>query len=134
MALQTALAVINGRKDCRVRVLFDTGNHRSFITAKAVGKLHIRPVRNESLGIKCFGNEETKTAVRDVVELSLNNINGVKSIQIEAFVVDNISTISNVHAEIVKKGFPHLIDIWFSDVCRSEEKLEIDCLIGADYL
>ena len=33
-----------------------------------------------------------------------------------------------------KNDFPHLRDLWFSDVCQSKEELEIDLLIGADYL
>jgi len=67
VALQTALAVINVRKDCRVRVLFDSGSQKSFIITKAVGNLYIRPVRNDRLGIKCFGKEEVNTAIRVVV-------------------------------------------------------------------
>ena len=33
-----------------------------------------------------------------------------------------------------KNDFPHLRDLWFSDVCQTKEGLEIDLLIGADYL
>ena len=36
VALQTALAVIYGKKECSVRVLFDTRISKSFITAGAV--------------------------------------------------------------------------------------------------
>ena len=46
----------------------------------------------------------------------------------------DISRIQNEHIEVVKHNFPHLQDIWFSDVCRKGEDLEIDVLIGADYL
>ena len=38
------------------------------------------------------------------------------------------------HVEVVKNGFLHLRDLWFSDVCKTKEQLEIDLLIGADYL
>ena len=37
IALQTAQASIKGRVQGRVRVLFDSGSHKSFITAKAAG-------------------------------------------------------------------------------------------------
>ena len=34
----------------------------------------------------------------------------------------------------MRNSYPHLADIWLSDVCRNEDQLEIDVLIGADYL
>ena len=33
-----------------------------------------------------------------------------------------------------KNDFPHLRDLWFSDVCQTKEGLKIDLVIGADYL
>ena len=132
VSLQTALAVVNGNSESRVRVLFDTGRHKSFITAKAVGKLGLRPVRKECLGIRAFGSKEANVAMRDVVEISLSSSQGKNGILIEAFVVNDISDIPNVHVETVKKKFSHLANLWFSDVCRFGDILEVDCLIGSD--
>ena len=42
--------------------------------------------------------------------------------------------IHNEHMEIARKDYPHLAKLWLSDVYRDEEQLEIDLLIGADYL
>ena len=53
---------------------------------------------------------------------------------IEAYVVPEVSRISNEHVEVVKNDFTHLRDLWFSDVYQSKEELEIDVPIGADYL
>ena len=61
-------------------------------------------------------------------------VGGGKAIQIEAFVVPEISRIQNEHLEAAKRDFPHLKAIWLSDVCRHKEELEIDLLVGADYL
>ena len=36
--------------------------------------------------------------------------------------------------EAAKRDFPHQKGVWFSDVCRHKEELEIDLLVGADYL
>ena len=33
-----------------------------------------------------------------------------------------------------RRDYPHLAKKWLSDVCKSREHLEIDLLIGADYL
>ena len=57
-----------------------------------------------------------------------------QSSPVEAYVVTEISHISTSTQEVVKNGFLHLRDLWFSDVCKTKEQLEIDLLIGADYL
>lgn len=57
-------------------------------------------VRSETLGIKYFGDEVVKSAVRDIVELNLGNINRMEGVEIKAVVADNISAISN-HVEMV---------------------------------
>ena len=132
VALQTALALVNGKD--RVRVLFDIGSHKSFITAKAVGRLRLRPVRSEQLGIKAFGSKEAHVALRDVVQISLSPCNGGESVKIEAFVVKDIADIPNVHIEVVQKKFAHLTKLSFSDICKSKNSLEVDCLIGSDWL
>ena len=134
VALQTALAVVNGKKESRVRVLFDTGSHKSFITSEAVGKLGLKPVRREELGIKVFGSKEAVNEMRDVVKFSLSALNDVSGVTIEAFVVKDISSIPNVHVERVKRDFLHLNNVWFADVCRDNEMLEVDCLVGSDWL
>ena len=36
--------------------------------------------------------------------------------------------------EVRKAEYPHLQGLWFSDVCKDKEVLEVDVLIGADYL
>eukprot|EP00794_Sanderia_malayensis_P016165 gene16165-biopygen13734 len=134
VALQTALAVVNGTREGKVRVLFDTGSHKTFITAKAVSKLGLRPVRTERLGIKAFGSTESNVAMRDVVRISLGPSQGGESVSVEAFVVKDIASIPNIHIEVVKSNYSHLSKLWFSDVSGSEDTLEVDCLIGSDWL
>ena len=135
MALQTALAKVNGgtTKESRVRVLFDSGSHCSFVTARAVGKSGLRPVRREKLEIKVFGSDEAEVQEREVVNLSLESVQGRKSLHISCFVVNDISEIANVHPEKVKQGYPYLRQIFFSDVSRFEYNLQVDILVGLDY-
>ena len=52
-------------------VLFDSRSHRSFVSAKAVQKLGLRPARRENLSIKAFGCRESHGNIRDVVEFYL---------------------------------------------------------------
>eukprot|EP00794_Sanderia_malayensis_P001248 gene1248-biopygen477 len=134
VALQTALASVNGNRESRVRVLFDSGSHKSFIWAKAVDRLGLRPTRRERLSVRAFGSSETDVKMRDVVKIALAPLGQWKSVNVECFVVDDISCIANEHLEVVKKDFSHLNKLWFSDVSRNEEVLTVDVLIGADEL
>ena len=118
----------------RARVLFDTGSHKTFVTQRVADNLSIVPVRQERLAIRTFGSGKVKESTRDVVELKLMPLNGEKSaMTINAFVVPHISEICNVHPEIVKYEHPHLTNIWFSDVCPSQDLLEVDILVGIDF-
>ena len=47
IALQTAQALIKGSRQGRVRVLFDSGTHRSFITTKTASNCELQIVRRE---------------------------------------------------------------------------------------
>ena len=115
VALQRAVANVNGMKD------------------GTVGKLGLRPVRRENLFIKAFGSNEAENRMREVVEFYLVPVVGGKGVTISCFVVESIGSISNVHLEEVKQIYPHLNLVWFSDVCRNKDVLDIQVLIGSDY-
>ena len=70
----------------------------------------------------------------EVVQFDVMPLQADRSLRFEAYVVPEISHITNEHAEVVKNDYPHLRDLWFSDVCQTKEELEIDLLIGSDYL
>jgi hypothetical protein len=70
--------------------------------------------------------------LHDVVSVELSPRRGGQSLRIEAFVVPEICV--NEHVEIIKHQYSHLKSIWFSDVNRHAEELDIDILIRADYL
>ena len=50
--------------------------------------------------------------MRDVFVISLSSIGGER-IKIECFLVDEISSITNEHIEIIRKDYPHLHKIYF---------------------
>ena len=134
VALQTAQAQLAGKGRARIRVLFDSASHKSFVTSRAVESFGLRSVRREWLTVNTFGQRATGSNLRDVVEIDLTPVGGGKVMRIEAFVVPEISRVQNEHLEIARKDYPHLAQIWLSDVCKGSEQLEIDVLIGADYL
>ena len=49
-----------------------------------------------------------------------------RALRLEAYVVPEISNISNEHVEVVKNDFPHLRDLWFSDVCQRARNRFVD--------
>ena len=103
VALQTAFANVEGMKKKILRVLFDTGSHKSFISADVVAKLGLSPVRREDLGILPFRSTVAEVKTRDVVEVGLVPVDGKKEVTLQCYVVDEISSIANAHPEIVKK-------------------------------
>lgn len=81
-----------------------------------------------------FGQRAVGSNLREAVRIDLTPVGGGKVLLIEAFVVPEISRVQNEHLEIVRKDYPHLSNTWLSDVCKERDDLEIDVLIGADYL
>ena len=79
IALQTAQALIKGGTQGRVRVLFDSGSHRSFVTAKAALKYELPVERKEWITISTFGQKGKESGLREVVrfdiieDVSINN-------------------------------------------------------------
>ena len=120
----------------RVRALFHSGCHRSFVTSSLVSRLKLKPVISEIIGIKPFGTNVPETKVRNVAELSLMPIssNARESVKLQAIVVDAIAEMPNVHTEIIKNDFKHISGIWFSDVCTTKQTLTVNILIGSDQL
>ena len=134
MALQTALAAVQGKVGSRVRVKFDSGSQKTFVTENVVRKLGLKVLREEELGVKTFGSSESEIVMRKVYAIPLVSLNGGESITIEAFLVNEISTIANQHVEEIKNVYSHLKGIQFSDFSRYDDFLEMDILIGANYM
>ncbi len=82
----TALPLVNGDKGHCVRVLFDSGSQKCFVTPKLVERAGLKVIRSESLGIRAFGASEADRAERKVVELELHSLSGVEKVKVEAYV------------------------------------------------
>ena len=72
--------------------------------------------------------------MRDVFVMSLSSGVGCESVQIECFVVEEISYSFNEHVELVKYDYPHLQTIYFRNVSTDEDTLEMDIFIESDIL
>ena len=72
--------------------------------------------------------------MRAVYEFRVFRLKEGDGIKIEAYEVPNITQIINERIEVRKSEYPPLQVLWFSVVSRDSEILEVDLLIGADYL
>ena len=109
VAFQTACAAVSEEGEPRkVRVLFDTGSHHSFVTARVAQHAQLRVIRQDWLGISTFGQTSRDMQLRDVVPMKVSALGVQKVIEIEAYVVPEISTIQNSHVEIAKYEYPTL--------------------------
>ena len=135
IVLQTAQGLVKGNsKPVKVRVLFDSGSQRSFITSRTVQSAGLVAKRKEWLEISTFGQEGKDRGLKEVFELEIESLDRKRCVKMEAYAVQSISSIKNEHIERRKAEFSHLKGLWFSDVCKSKEQLEVDILIGSDYL
>ena len=64
VALQTTCWVLRGKREAKVRVLFDAGSHHSFVTLYATSLVNPKGLRREFLGINTFGQKWTKAEHR----------------------------------------------------------------------
>ena len=86
------------------------------------------------LAVNSFSQRAMGLNLRDIVGIDLTPVGGWKVMRIETFIVPQISQGHNEHLEIACRDYPDMTKIWLSNFCKSSEHLEIDLLIGADYL
>ena len=133
--LQTAQGRVKGNTgDVRIRVMFDSGSHRSFITLKVAKDAGLKSKRKEWVEISTFGQAMVDRRLREVFEIEIRPVRIGEGTVIEAYGVSSIAQVKNEHVEVRRDEYPHLKNLWFSDVSKGDEMLEIDVLIDADYL
>jgi len=72
---------------------------------------------------------------RELVAVHVEHLFEEVTVQVEAFKVPVIcKALQNQHVEEAKRVNPYLNKLWLSDICSRQENLEVDMLIGADYL
>ena len=82
-----------------------------------------------------FGQVKAPVTERELVAVHVGHLFEEVTNQVEAFKVPVIcKALQNHHVEEAKRVHPYLNKLWFSDVCPRQENLEVDTLIGADYL
>ena len=131
--LQTARTTAtnsDGSRSSRVRILFDSGSQRSYISNRLKTTLKLKPVKNETLNLNTFGNSKFRKQNCDLVELNLEDKDHAKvTIKALSFPVICSSLPSRINVE----EFSHLDGLELADDIEHDGNKEIDVLIGSDY-
>ena len=131
--LQTARTTatnIDGSKSATVRVLFDSGSQRSYVSNRLKKTLKLKPVKNETLNLNTFGNSKFRKQNCDLVELHLEDRDhGIITIKALSFPVICSSLPSRINIE----EFVHLDGLDLAENFKPDANEEIDVLIGSNY-
>ena len=129
--LQTATAIATNEdrsKSVPVRILFDNGSQRSYVTDNLKSKLGLKPSSFETLHLNTFGENAYRKQKCQVVTLPLRN-NENEYLEIQAL---NFPVIcSPLPKSVDINNYPYLQDLELAD--RSESQGSIDILIGSDH-
>ena len=133
LLLQTARAVASddtGKRSVNVRILFDTGSQRSYMTDALVRRLNLKPLRKEKLQLNTFGEPGFRGKSCELVRIRLQGLNGGECSQLQALQFPTIcSSLPNL---VNLERFPSLLKLDLADPPSSAPK-GIDMLIGSDY-
>ena len=118
----------NGGKEVTCRVLLDSVSARSFITEKLARKLEREPVGSRQCQ-KLEGLNETVQGLETECHIvKLTSLDGKYSDVMEVKTLPAITTIGNQAPLKLKQLFPHLKDLFFTDVTQ-KLVLEVDMLL-----
>lgn len=131
--LQTARAIAtneDGTKSTTVRMLFDNGSQRSYLTDGLRSRLRLSPLKSETLHLNTFGDNKYQRKSCQVFKLNLRNRVG-DDIQISVLnfpvICSPLPTGINLH------DYPHLKGLELADFDENNNQDSIDVLVGSDY-
>ena len=134
--LQTARATISSTRNeslsANVRILFDSGSSKTFVSERAANHLKLRVVGKEKQLIKTFGSTEPQFCECEIVQLTVHCSDGLK-VYINAYKIPLIcSPLSNQYIDVAKETYPYLRYLPLADKADGKFEQEVDLLIGSD--
>ena len=132
--LQTARAVAynhDTESSSRVRILFDSGSQRSYVTEQLCSRLKLRPVSTERLQVNTFGGEHFKAKSCKLyrIDLSKPGVHECHSITAIGY-----PTICSTLPSVTAVGeYTHLSDLELADFSGGPDTAAIELLIGSDF-
>ena len=115
-------------KSSHVRILFDNGSQRSYITGNLKSKLNLKPMKTETVHLNTFGGNSFQKQSCELVRFRLKNHVG-EEIEIAAL---SYPTICSPLPSKVKVNYPHLEGLALAD-SLDDSCGDIDIVIGSDY-
>ena len=116
--LQTAVALVSGTNcdtEVPIRILFDSGSQRSYITEHAREKLGVPAVKPEKLLIRTFGQENEQLRTSEVIGLSVRGLDKNESIPVTAYTILLVCTpLQDQSIEVAQQMYEHLVDLDFA--------------------
>ena len=129
--LQTASAIARNEdstKSTRVKILFDNGSQRSYVTDNLKSRLGLKSTIKEMLHLNTFGEKTFRKQKWDVLTLFLQDANEETS---RVCVLSFPTICSPLPSRVDANNYPHLHGLKLADYSDSEDS--IDVLIGSDY-
>ena len=129
--LQTASAIARNEdstKSTRVKILFDNGSQRSYVTDNLKSRLGLKSTKKEMLHLNTFGAKTFRKQKCDVLTLFLEDVNKETS---KVCVLSFPTICSPLPSHVDANNYPHLHALKLADCSNSEGS--IDVLIGSDY-
>ena len=135
--LQTARAVIRNPTDTgtsiEVRLLFDSGSQRSYLSERARDLLRLDASGEHSLSIATFGSLRSNKKVCPIVNVHLC-LKEYPSMPLSLYVVPSIcKPLVGQPIDACVENYPHLLGLELADFSNTEASLPVDLLIGSDY-
>ena len=97
-------------------------------------RLNLPTVKSSKVLIKEFGNDKGTLQSCDSVQLAIKGADNL-TVYINAFVVPLIcSPLSNQAINVAQDMYPHLRNLLLADCGDGSVDLEVDVMIGADYV
>ena len=135
--LQTARSVVynpsNPTASIEVRLLFDTGSQKSYITERARSLLSLEPCGEQPLSIATFGSAKKQMKVCPIVDVGMHLKNGSPR-SFMLYVVPTICgpLVSQPITTCVEQK-PKFLGLDIADCSDGASSLDVDLLIGSDY-
>ena len=111
-----------------MRILFDSGSQRSYISEPLKTNLNLQPSKKETINLNTFGIEKVTMNVCGLVTFNVKGKRG-EYIEIRALTFTNIC--SHLPTKIDLSDYPHLGNLELADPLDSNSEMEpVDILIG----
>ena len=136
--LQTAKAVIKNpdkaKVSVEVRLLFDGGSQKSYLSKRARDLLKLEACSEQALSIATFGSPTGRRKVCPIVNVKLQCSKGYPDMSLCLYVVPTIcEPLVSQPITTCVQSHPHLLALELADTSDTGSSLPIDLLVRSDY-